>query len=172
MKTGFISKIQIWFGVGFMMLIFMGCKKDSDEKPSDSGSNTWGSSISLTIAGRVFDDATGNPLAGALVKAGSVSATTDNNGVFILKNAPGKSSLAFVQVEKAGYFPGSRSFLPASGGGNLRIRLMPKNQTGIIPSTGGTINHPSGATLMLDAGSVTKNGAAYNGIVRYIFNRP
>lgn len=166
MKTGFISKTQIWFCVGLIILIFMGCKKDSDEKPSDSGSNTWGSSISLTIAGRVFDDATGNPLAGALVKAGSVSATTDNNGIFILKNAPGKSSLAFVQVEKAGYFPGSRSFLPASGGGNLRIRLMPKNQTGIIPSTGGTINHPSGATLMLDAGSVTKNGAAYTGNVK------
>ncbi len=92
MKTGLISKTQIWFGVGLMMLIFMGCKKDSDEKPSDSGSNTWGSSISLTIAGRVFDDATGNPVAGALVKAGSVSATTDNNGVFILKNAPGLHS--------------------------------------------------------------------------------
>jgi uncharacterized protein (TIGR02145 family) len=142
------------------------CKKDSDEKPSDPGTNSWGNSISLIISGKV-EDAAGVPLAGAVVKAGNLSATTDNNGIFILKNASGNSSLAFVQVEKAGYFSGSRSFLPTTGGGNLRILLLPKTQTGSLSaSVGGTVNHSSGAQLMLESGSVTKNGAAYSGNVK------
>ena len=115
-----------------LLAVLSSCKKD-DSSPVDPGNNNnntnnnpWGSSINLNISGKVLDDATGNPVIGATVKAGSVSTTTDDNGIFILKNAPGKSSLALVQVEKAGYFPGSRSFLPLSGGGNLRIRLCLK----------------------------------------------
>jgi uncharacterized protein (TIGR02145 family) len=38
--------------------------------------------------------------------------------------------------------------------------------TGSIPSSGGMVSHSSGAELMLDAGSVSKNGAAYSGNVK------
>ncbi len=162
----FLSSFVFVFALVCQVAVLFSCKKDSDEKPSDPGTNSWGNSISLTISGKV-EDAAGVPLAGAVVKAGNLSATTDNNGIFILKNASGNSSLAFVQVEKAGYFSGSRSFLPTTGGGNLRIRLLSKTQTGLLSaSVGGTVNHSSGAQLMLESGSVTKNGAAYNGNVK------
>ncbi len=170
MKIPGFSLKSLLFVVVFGLL--SSCKKE-DSSPVDPGNNNnntnnnpWGSSINLSISGTVLDDATGNPVIGATVRAGSVSTTTDNNGIFILKNAPGKSSLALVQVEKSGYFPGSRSFLPLSGGGNLRIRLLPKTLTGSIPATGGMVSHNSGAELMLDAGSVSKNGVAYNGNVK------
>jgi len=154
-----------------VLAVLSSCKKEPEGgmiKPDDNNNNNnpWGSSINLNISGKVLDDATGNPVVGATVKAGTVSTTTDDNGIFILKNAPGKSSLALVQVEKTGYFPGSRSFLPLSGGGNLRIRLLPKVLTGSIPSLGGMVSHSSGAELMLEAGSVSKNGVAYSGNVK------
>ncbi len=168
MKSIFQSMRPIIFTL--ILAVLFSCKKDESANPTNpdnnNNSNPWGSSINLNISGKVLDDATGNPVIGATVKAGSVSTTTDNNGIFILKNAPGKSSLAFVQVEKAGYFPGSRSFLPLSGGGNLRISLLPKVLTGSITASGGTVSHSSGAELMLDAGSVSKNGVAYNGNVK------
>ena len=154
-----------------MLGLLASCKKDENANPTNPDNNNnninpWGNSINLNISGKVLDDATGNPIIGATVNAGSVSTTTDNNGIFILKNAPGKSSLALIQVEKAGYFPGSRSFLPLTGGGNLRIRLLPKVLTGSIPSSGGMVSHGSGAELMLEAGSVSKNGVAFSGIVK------
>jgi uncharacterized protein (TIGR02145 family) len=162
----FLSSFVFLFVLICQLAFFFSCKKDNNEKPSDSGTNFWGNSISLTISGKV-EDAAGNALGGAVVKAGNLSVTTDNNGIFILKNAPGNSSLAFVQVEKAGYFPGSRSFLPTAGGGNLRIRLLSKTLTGTLSSSvGGTVNHSSGAQVMLESGSVTKNGAAYSGNVK------
>ncbi len=167
MKSIFQSLRPIIFIL--LLAVLSSCKKEDASSPVDPGNNNnnpWGSSINLSISGTVLDDATGSPVIGAMVKAGSVSTTTDDNGIFILKNAPGKSSLALVQVEKAGYFPGSRSFLPVSGGGNLRIRLLPKTLIGSIPATGGMVSHGSGAELMLDAGSVSKNGVAYNGNVK------
>jgi len=56
------------------------CQKD-ENPPANPGNPSWGSSISLTITGKVLDDASGNPLAGAIVKAGTATATTDNNGI-------------------------------------------------------------------------------------------
>ncbi len=162
----FLSSFIFLFVLICQLAFFFSCKKDNNEKPSDSGTNFWGNNISLTISGKV-EDAAGNALGGAVVKAGNFSVTTDNNGIFILKNAPGNSSLAFVQVEKAGYFQGSRSFLPTAGGGNLRIRLLSKTLTGTLSSSvGGKVNHSSGAQVMLESGSVTKNGAAYSGNVK------
>ncbi len=154
----------------FILTVFFSCKKEQDTSPiiiPDNNSNPWGTSINLDISGKVLDDATGNPVIGATVKAGSDSTTTDINGIFFLKNAPASSSLALVQVIKSGYFNGSRSFLPLSGGGNLRIRLLPKTpMSGSISVTGGTLCHSSGAELTLEANSVTKNGVAYSGNVK------
>jgi len=146
-----------------VLAILFSCKKEQDASPiiiPDNNSNPWGASINLDISGKVLDDATGNPVIGATVKAGSDSTTTDINGIFFLKNAQANSSLALVQVIKSGYFNGSRSFLPLTGGGNLRIRLLPKTpMSGSISVTGGTLIHSSGAELTLEANSVTKNGS-------------
>lgn len=67
--------------------ILVSCQKD-ENSPTNPDNASWGSSISLTITGKVLDDASGNPLSGAIVKAGAASDTTDNNGIFVLKNAP------------------------------------------------------------------------------------
>jgi hypothetical protein len=89
MKSMYQSLKPIIFPL--LLSVLLSCKKDENANPTnpDNNSNPWGSSINLNISGKVLDDATGNPIIGATVKAGSVSTTTDNNGIFILKNAPG-----------------------------------------------------------------------------------
>jgi hypothetical protein len=86
MKTNSLSLKSIFFVL--MLGLLASCKKDENANPTNldnNNSNPWGSSINLNISGKVLDDATGNPIIGATVKAGSVSTTTDNNGIFILK---------------------------------------------------------------------------------------
>jgi|GEM_PF-6179875 hypothetical protein len=111
MKSLFQLRISA-LGFLFLMMFFSCKKEDAIPENNSGGGNPFGNSILLNISGQVLDDATGNPVAGAVVKAGSVSVTSDNNGIFMLKDAPGNSSLALVQVEKVGYFPDPGVFCP------------------------------------------------------------
>jgi hypothetical protein len=120
----------------------------------------------LIFLGQVEDE-NGLTIIGGTVKAESATISSDPNGFLMLKNASALSSLGYVQVEKEGYFIGSRSFLPTQGAANVRIRLLKKVQTGALSSiTGGTVNHSSGVELMLEPGSVSKNVATYSGNVK------
>jgi len=70
----------------------------------------------------------GEPIASALVKSAYSphQTTTDSNGVFFLNNFVVFDKLGFITVEKAGYFKGSRSFLPLENGANrVEIQLLP-----------------------------------------------
>jgi len=169
-------QISISYLLLFVLLgVGSSCKKDEPavNLPGANGDNgggvfnPWsdGSTIRLVISGLV-DDEQGNPVCGALVKAGTLSCLTDSNGIFFMKDAPARTGFGYVKVEKSGYFPGSRSFLPLEGGVNVRIRLLSKDPAGTIDSRlGGSVSIASGAELSLDSGSVTRNGERYNGIV-------
>ena len=103
-----------------------------------------------------------------MVKAGAITANTDEYGYFKLTNASFAKSAAFIQVTKAGYFTGFRTFLPRTGKQTfIRLQLIPKINSGTIDgSTGGTVS-VTGASVTLPAHAVViaANNTAYTGTV-------
>jgi hypothetical protein len=99
--------------VSLFLVAFNSCNKDEETEPTstNTSSNLFGSSISVTVKGIVLD-ANGNAITGAVVKAGSATTNTDAMGVFILNNISANQKLGCVIVEKAGYFKCVRSFVP------------------------------------------------------------
>lgn len=146
------------------------CQKEvSLDGPSNPNPGNDPATVTASVAGRVTNEY-GEPVSGAMVKAGSTTAITNINGEFILSGAQVSSSAAFVTVNKTGYFEGSRTFRARQGHKHfVEIQLMPKLEVGSINSTsGGTINLGNGSSITLPAnGIVVKStGAAYTGAVK------
>jgi uncharacterized protein (TIGR02145 family) len=105
----------------------------------------------------------------ALVKSAysAQQTTTDSNGVFFLNDFVVFEKLGFITIEKAGYFKGSRSFLPLENGANrLEIQLLPKTLSGAFNSnSGGNINAGSLQMTFPMNAIVQANGEPYSGNV-------
>jgi hypothetical protein len=154
-------------GIIACVIAIVACQKDF---PSKGGvpDPTVGATISATVVGRIVNEQN-QPVAGAIIKAGSTTATTDVNGEFRINNATVNDAAAFVTAEKAGYFTGSRTFIARQNQKHyVEIMLLAKQTIGSINGTsGGTINLGNGSAITLPAnGVVTANtGNAYSGNV-------
>ncbi|MFN5323656.1 MAG: FISUMP domain-containing protein [Bacteroidota bacterium] len=153
-----------------MVVVIVACKKDETEEPSPNpppSSDLWGQGVSASVYGTVTDE-NGAAVAGATVNAGGSTATTDAQGVFRINDFNAYQNLGYVKVAKQGYFPGSRSFVPLSGGNRVNIRLLSNTPDGSVSSSSGaTINDANSAVeITLPANGIVKNNAPYNGTVR------
>ncbi|MCE2846294.1 MAG: hypothetical protein LW707_04560 [Sphingobacteriales bacterium] len=151
-------------------LAIVACKKDDTEDPAPApppSSDLWGQGVNASVYGTVSDE-NGDAVAGATVNAGGSTATTDVQGVFRINDFNAYQNLGYVTVDKAGYFPGSRSFVPLSGGNRVNIRLLSNTPDGSVSSSSGaTINDGNSAVeITLPANGIVKNNAPYNGTVR------
>ncbi|MGB8193286.1 MAG: carboxypeptidase-like regulatory domain-containing protein, partial [Chitinophagaceae bacterium] len=145
------------------ILAFAGnCRKSEFSLESQS------QTVSFTISGRVLDK-NNVPVSQAEVKAGGAVTTTDANGNFTLDNVRSKKNAAYVQVLKAGYFPGSRTFVAHAQAINyVSIRLIDKEVTGSFAATGGgSVNLSSGGSVNFQPNSIADaaSGAVYTGTV-------
>lgn len=135
-----------------------------------------GNPMTITIGGVVRNE-TGGAISGATVRAGcgeGVSTTTDHFGVFLLQGVMAYEGLAHVTVEKEGYFPGSRSFVPGENADEAisytYITLLQKDLAGTVQGTsGGTITQ-EGMSITFAANGFQRNGEAYSGPVRVYLN--
>ena len=161
--------LQPKFSILFLLFFFIAsCKKDGDEGNGGTPSPTsdlWGNSVSIQIVGQVLDD-NGNPISGAQVNAGSSNTATDAMGVFRLTGVSAFQRLAYVTVEKPGYFLGSRSFVPSSNTDIVEIKLISKTLSGSASGTnGGTIN-AQGVSVTLQSNSIVQSdNTPYTGSV-------
>jgi uncharacterized protein (TIGR02145 family) len=108
-----------------------------------------------------------NPILGARVRSafGSKWVMTDSVGYFELDSARVRPGLGSIVVEKEGYFEGSRSFIPAEGGNNVRVRLLDRTVAGTIQGAqGGSVSH-SGVQIAFEEGSFERDGIPYGGPV-------
>lgn len=153
--------------LGFLLAT---CKKD---RFYSGGVNTPPMGISATVSGRIINEF-GEPVSGALVTAGTKSASTNINGEFKIVNADLTDKRAFVKVKKNGYFEGSRTFFAREGHSHyVEIRLLPRTRVGYISGTaGGTINVGNGSAITLPANGVIvqSTGAAHTGSVDVSMN--
>src|ERR1041384_7613884 len=73
------------------------------------------------VTGTVVSDATGAPIAGALVAVGAAEVATDDAGTFAIRDAPfGRLDLIVIADGYKAYFGSARA------GGELAIRIEPE----------------------------------------------
>ncbi|MDP4219994.1 MAG: hypothetical protein Q8916_11205 [Bacteroidota bacterium] len=120
-----------------------------------------------TIYGRITDE-TGAPLMGVTATAGGQTATTDANGLYIIKNATVPKGRAVVIAKKAGYFNAAKAELPTSGSTRIELAMMTDVATSSLSCVaGGTVNVAGGAAITFAGGSFTDaSGAPYTGTAK------
>lgn len=122
----------------------------------------------VAFAGQVIDE-NGDAIQGALVKAGSESSLTDQNGVFRLNPVRLPAAHATLSVSKPGYFNLVRPYIVEDGATQtVTLQLLEKEQVAAISATaGGAVNVPGGPKLTFPANAIAdQNGNAYTGSVR------
>lgn len=157
-------------------LLAIGCKKDQliEEPPvtiyPTEATLDLGSTMNAKFFGVIKDEA-GNPVSGVAITAGNKTATSDNNGVFMISDASVSEKLAYVTAEKSGYFLGSRSLTPSSTAtNNVRITLLTKDVVGTVNSgEETTVSLPGGAKIDFKGSYVDLNGDVYTGSVNVAF---
>ena len=151
------------------MLAFASCKKDTiivdPPPPIDTTRNFV--QVNTSVAGQVVDKDNA-PVSDAMVSFGTESTMTDANGIFKFEDVSVLENRAYVKVEKAGYFHGSRSFFAyANQRSNVRISLLEKTIQGTVGASGGTVTTPEGVELVFPANAVADaNGNPYTGTVQ------
>ena len=163
-RTTMLSALQQSLLVTIIILTFAaGCRKvDTPTTPPDVTP-----SITTAVAGQITDES-GLPLAGVTVTNAGGTATTDANGLFVIPDAALSNGRTVVIAKKAGYFNGARAAMATIGKVTyMKLSLAMNAILGTVnATTGGTVNLPSGASLMLSpSGVVTASGAAYSGLV-------
>ena len=169
-----LSNINLWFVS--IIFIVLSCENEpvgglvnTNNPPPNSSvtiNDSFGTNITADFMGRVID-LQHTPISNATVRIGNSSTTTDDNGVFILKNAQSYERFAYIKVEKSGYIHGSRSVVPTSGINQVQIMLLPQTVTQtVLSGTPATVSLSNGASVDLTGSYVNSNGNDYTGNVQ------
>ena len=113
-------------------------------------------------------DKNNTPVADATVKLNNSTFTTDAYGHVFISNENMNSLGTLVNVEKDGYFEGSRRFFPIEGKqSRIKIQLLEKTfDKSFEAAAGGTIETSNGAKVEFSPGSIkTADGNSYTGTV-------
>ena len=159
----------------FISIFFLSCQKEV--KPDDPGPGTGGGTgtvvnptpVQGTVTGKVIDN-NNNAVAGATVKAGNNTTTTDSRGLFRFNNIQLDKYSAVVTVEKTGFFKAYRVFSASANNTNfVKLKLVPKTLIGNIDaSAGGTVTLPDNSKITLPASGIVvkSNNQSYTGSVK------
>ncbi len=152
---------------------FLSCQKEvKNESPGTGGSTgtvVTPTPVQGTVTGKVVDN-NNNAVAGATVKAGTNTTTTDNRGLFRFNNIQLDKYSAVVTVEKSGFFKGYRVFSASPNNTNfVKLKLVPKTLIGSVDAVaGGSVNLPDNSKITLPASGVVvrSNNQSYSGSVK------
>ena len=157
----------------FISLFILSCQKEVKTDNPATGGGT-GTVVSPTpvqgnVTGKVIDN-NNIAVAGATVKAGSNTATTDSRGLFRFNNIQLDKYSAVITVEKTGYFKGYRVFSASANNTNfVKLKLVPKALIGSIDAAaGGSVSLPDNSKITLPASGVVirSNSQSYTGSVK------
>ena len=151
-----------------IVIVLLACQKDFSVNNSNTNKDVYKTNITASVKGRITDE-NNAPVSGAVIKAGVKTTTTNINGEFTLTDAALYDKAAFITVEKAGYFTGSRTFVARNAQTHyVEVELLPKTVAGsFTASAGGTAALANGTSVTLPANAVVAqaNNAAYSGNV-------
>lgn len=124
--------------------------------------------INSSVSGFVTDE-NNAAVIGAIVTAGTSTASTDKYGYFEITNASVVKVAAVVTVTRPGYFKGIKTYTATDNkSAFFRIKLLPKTIAGnIAAGTGGTVALANGLSVSIPANAIVNNatGIAYTGTV-------
>lgn len=146
-------------------LVVTSCRKDEDN-PVKPGTNQ--PTVATTIAGVVTSE-NGDVMQGITVQAHGKTATTNQNGLFVIKDVRVPQNRCFVLAHKNGYFTASRAEVPKVGGvTHMRLSMMSNApQYSVSASAGGKVTLSEGGSIEFPAnGYVLSNGQSYTGTVK------
>jgi hypothetical protein len=153
----------------------LSCQKEvKNDNPGTNGSTGAGTVVNPTpvqgtVTGKVVDNSN-NAVAGATVKAGSNTTTTDSRGLFRFNNIQLDKYSAVITVEKSGFFKGYRVFSASPNNTNfVKLKLVPKTLIGSIDAVaGGSVSLPDNSKITLPASGIVvrSNNQSYSGSVK------
>ncbi|MFI5220397.1 MAG: carboxypeptidase-like regulatory domain-containing protein [Bacteroidia bacterium] len=148
--------------ISFLFILIYSCSKE-DQTFSGSSGNT----VRTTISGMVLDE-NNTAVANVNITAYSQTTTTNQYGVFVLKDISVNKERCIVQFSKAGYFNRAHAFIASANTVNyVRVVLISNAQTHTVDAaTGGTAALANGSSVQFAPNSfVTTTGSAYTGTV-------
>jgi len=158
----------------FISIFILSCQKEvKNDNPAPGGGGT-GTTVNPTpvqgnVTGKVIDNSN-NAVAGATIKAGSNTTTTDSRGLFRFNNIQLDKYSAVITVEKAGFFKGYRVFSASANNTNfVKLKLVPKTLIGSIDAAaGGSVSLPDNSKITLPASGIVvrSNSQSYTGSVK------
>ena len=153
----------------------LSCQKEvKNDNPGTGGSTGAGTVVNQTpvqgtVTGKVVDNSN-NAVAGATVKAGSNTTTTDSRGLFRFNNIQLDKYSAVITVEKSGFFKGYRVFSASPNNTNfVKLKLVSKTLIGSIDAVaGGSVSLPDNSKITLPASGIVvrSNNQSYSGSVK------
>jgi hypothetical protein len=156
-----------------IIVSILSCQKEVKTDNPGTGGST-GTVINPTpvqgsLTGKVIDN-NDNAVAGATVKSGNNTATTDSRGLFRFNNIQLDKYSSLVTVEKSGYFKAYRVFSASANNTNfVKLKLLPKTLIGNIDAaTGGSVTLTDNSKITLPAGAVVvrSTNQSYSGSVK------
>ncbi|MBX7242024.1 MAG: carboxypeptidase-like regulatory domain-containing protein [Bacteroidia bacterium] len=165
---------QLKFTLGFMLLlistalIYSGCNRfDSNPETIRSATNPTQQKVSSSVVGKVVDE-NGKGVENAVARLGSLTTQTDKDGYFFFENVQMSAPYSYVQVERNGYFKGSRTFPVKSGHTQfVNIEMLRRTIRGSFSSAnGGTVQFDGVSVTIPANGVMLANGQPYSGLVK------
>ncbi|WP_299273889.1 carboxypeptidase-like regulatory domain-containing protein [uncultured Psychroserpens sp.] len=142
----------------------------SQNPDSTAFSENFGDEISRNFLGTVVD-INNIPISNVMITIGNSTATTDNNGVFIINSATVNQRFGYIKAEKTGYIHASRAVVPSEGTNKVHIMMLPETVVGTTASgTQEAISLPNGASVGLEGDYIKADGTAYDGNVNVIMH--
>lgn len=148
------------------------CTNDDDQNTTPSSNSTGeissvnhGSAVSRSFIGKILDE-NSNTISGVMISIGSVSATTDANGRFIISNASVLERQAIIVAEKTGYLKSVKTMVPTNDTNSLTVMMIAENVVATINSgSSSTVSLTNGTQVTFDGEFKTDSGSAYSGTV-------
>ncbi|MBX2920773.1 MAG: carboxypeptidase regulatory-like domain-containing protein [Chitinophagaceae bacterium] len=167
----------IFYSMMLLVIMVNSCQKNDLYEPPTGGDTTHlpelpkeGVPVKTSVFGRIVDEQDA-PLQGVTVSGGGSAATTDMNGIFILKDIMLDQARAYITATKTGYFSGSRIFQPVKDGMSKPplIKMLAQKSIGSInAASGGVAESKGGIKVELPANAIEGYSGQVNVVSSYI----
>ena len=172
-------KIEKLLILPLFFLLVLSCNNDDDivSAPVNNGVNNTNQlanynppidMVNASLVGTIIDESD-NPISDATISHQGKQYTTNQNGIFVIKDESFNSNGAFIRVAKGGFFQGSRRFYPQENSTNyIRVQLLALNNIGKFDATtGGSITGEDDLEITFPANSIQteESGLLYTGSV-------
>lgn len=155
------------FGLFLLFAVAMSsCRKNIDDfVPNEITLPDYSKMVNADFGGEILDE-NGNPMPDVAISIENKETTTDENGVFLIRDVEVSERKAYLQAKKSGYFNGSRTMIVQEDKLHFAtIQLLEQTivdnfQTadgGMVEFQGVTLNFPADGIKLKDGGSYSGN---------------